>query len=595
MIFGLSNLQKTFAVIGIIAILAPSIFIFSSKKAEATVVTADYGTIAQVTETVSTLYEVWTTLKGAWDSINDVLNSIMSLEKKEFWYDTILYAIVKALLHELTNSIVEWIRSGFNGNPLFIQDFEQVLADAADQATGIMMKRFLSPEFYNAICAPFGLQLQLALRSSTSYTQRMQCTLNTVLGNIISAADLENALRTGTPQTIETRNWLVATDAQNNALGALTLTSNQLALEKIAGVETAKNESIMNQGFLGLKVCPDSNKYVDEVTGKLQCAKYVTTSPGKWVSDTLAEATGSDFKELQAADEIDEMIVAIISALLSYVLTTDTDKETDPWGDYGIAYSDYSSKVYNQPVACSPRLHDEVQTSVDNEGTYRDTLWNANTALNQALENYRGAKNCFFNAGFNEGDNYITEINAQINILNELIPGLQKDFSDAVDVINRLESLFNRWPTPFNCMAEIEAIMNEYYALKEFLHASLVEAENRLYEAQRAQSESERVYLLACNQPPPTISTTGIRANGFSNQITIPYKDAATITWCGAPAQPCQGVTSCTVSPTNWNGTSGTHTTGALTSTMTYTLNCPGTPPTMDSVTVNVELPSIGL
>ncbi len=82
--------------------------------------------------------------------------------------------------------------------------------------------------------------------------------------------------------------------------------------------------------------------------------------------------------------------------------------------------------------------------------------------------------------------------------------------------------------------------------------------------------------------------TADIKANGQDGPITIQSGTSATISWISSNA------TSCSVSPTGWSGTSGSQSTGGLTSSQTYTLNCtgPGGNAT-DSVTVNVQAGNI--
>ncbi|RJQ14561.1 hypothetical protein C4553_00605 [Candidatus Parcubacteria bacterium] len=78
--------------------------------------------------------------------------------------------------------------------------------------------------------------------------------------------------------------------------------------------------------------------------------------------------------------------------------------------------------------------------------------------------------------------------------------------------------------------------------------------------------------------------TADIDANGSDGPITIPYNSAATITWASSNA------TSCSVAPTGWTGTSGSQSTGNLTSGQTYTLTCTnGSVNVQDIVTVNVQ------
>ena len=70
--------------------------------------------------------------------------------------------------------------------------------------------------------------------------------------------------------------------------------------------------------------------------------------------------------------------------------------------------------------------------------------------------------------------------------------------------------------------------------------------------------------------PPPPLPTVDIKANGSNGPITIGYNSAATISWGSTNAS------SCSVNPGGWTGTSGSKSTGRLTSARTYTVSCSG-------------------
>jgi hypothetical protein len=282
--------KKILAAIGIMMMVFSVIFLFTPQKAQAVVPVMDIPTETATAATAG---------------------ATASLVNKDFVLDTIAYAIAKQVLHALSQSIVDWIRGGFEGNPLFITNFEDFMRDQADQATGVFMKEFLSPEIYNAICSPWRIQLEIALRRTYTYGERMACTLNTVIKN---AEDFSRQVHEGDWDT-----WITVTsNPQNNPFGALILSSDQLAAVIAAATGNARTESIFNAGFLGMKECV---QYVDNIwTGEATCVKYETVSPGKWVSDQLSTATGIDFQTLALADELDEIISALIEQLLTGIL-----------------------------------------------------------------------------------------------------------------------------------------------------------------------------------------------------------------------------------------------------------------------------------
>lgn len=96
--------------------------------------------------------------------------------------------------------------------------------------------------------------------------------------------------------------------------------------------------------------------------------------------------------------------------------------------------------------------------------------------------------------------------------------------------------------------------------------------------------------------PPQPLPAADIRANGVGGSINIASGSSAQITWCGSPASLCANAVSCSVSSSGgptWTGTSGTRSTGPLSTPTTYTLSCTNAAGTAtDTVTVNVSAPS---
>ncbi len=158
------NYQKTFAIIGIVAIMIPAFFLAMPRKANATVPVIDAAAIA-----VLEMMEV--ELAAIEVSTDIIATETTSLVTKEYTLDLIAYTVAGVALRAVTDSIVEWINNGFEGNPGFITDFDQYLQDALDQATGKFFKEFLSTEMQSLICSPFRAQLNLGLKTKNSFQQ----------------------------------------------------------------------------------------------------------------------------------------------------------------------------------------------------------------------------------------------------------------------------------------------------------------------------------------------------------------------------------------------------------------------------------------
>jgi hypothetical protein len=101
--------------------------------------------------------------------------------------------------------------------------------------------------------------------------------------------------------------------------------------------------------------------------------------------------------------------------------------------------------------------------------------------------------------------------------------------------------------------------------------------------AERESLSAEDRTNVVVNTPPPA-PTADIKANGSDGPITVEFNSSVDVNWTS------ENATSCSVSPTGWSGTSGSQSSGELTASVTYLLDCIGPGGgAEDSVTVNVN------
>ena len=85
----------------------------------------------------------------------------------------------KAVVRVMTNSLVNWINSGFKGTPSFVTNPTQFFTNVADIAAG----QFIKGSGLAFLCSPFKLQVKIAIAYSYAH-QGQECTLTGILGNI---------------------------------------------------------------------------------------------------------------------------------------------------------------------------------------------------------------------------------------------------------------------------------------------------------------------------------------------------------------------------------------------------------------------------
>jgi hypothetical protein len=132
-----SFIKKIISGMLIISLLLPSFLI--PKKVEAQLATTDAGNTIQNTITAA----------------NSVVTSAStySLQLKEFVLDGLLNVLVKQVIRQMTQSVVNWINSGFEGSPSFLQNPGAFFLDVADQVTGAFLAKYGGP--LTALCSSF--------------------------------------------------------------------------------------------------------------------------------------------------------------------------------------------------------------------------------------------------------------------------------------------------------------------------------------------------------------------------------------------------------------------------------------------------------
>ena len=173
------------------------------------------------------------------------------LQSAKCTWDGVAWQIARIALHSLTQSVVSWVNSGFNGSPAFLTNPEAFFLDTADQMTGAFLAG--TGPLQN-LCSPFSLdiRLSLALNQSQKLDQRYTCTLSKIIKNASSVSSFMSGSfsQGGWPAFLS-----VTTEPQNNAYGSyLSAHSNLLAA---IGIKqgTIRTDLLQGHGFMSWKDC----------------------------------------------------------------------------------------------------------------------------------------------------------------------------------------------------------------------------------------------------------------------------------------------------------------------------------------------------
>jgi hypothetical protein len=227
-----------------------------------------------------------------------------SLVKKEYIIDTIVHVAVRLAIQQLTQSIVRWINSGFQGKPGFVTDLKGFMLDIADKTAG----SFIYGSELGFLCQGIDLRIVLNISYQQARNGSMpQCTLTGIAGNVQGALQRFSTLS----------NFVqFALVPSNSFMGAYITAEGTLARRLAQSTQSQQKKLDWGKGFLSLQRCTQSTG-ADGATSE-QC-KDVT--PAEIVRSELVDWLGTSKTALAVADEISEATAAILGALLQQLVT----------------------------------------------------------------------------------------------------------------------------------------------------------------------------------------------------------------------------------------------------------------------------------
>ena len=311
---------------------------------------------------------------------------------KESWLDSLGWMMANVVIDQFGDAIVDWIRNGFEGSPMFLSDPEGFFRETANQASGAIISKF-NAEW---LCSPLG-KLKIDLNFLFPGTDRVKygCTFNDITGNfrdIAGRTDLDDwvdfNVDVGEDNIVKNfssdyRNggflmWLTTADWKNNDVGATLRVVDDAFIAASAKISLGAFQLDLGQGFFGVKKCLayDAQK---------NCVKEITTSPGQLVQDQLKLVAGKDLSRLEVADEINEIIGALATTMMGWLLTGGNEGE----GVMGYDINAYYSGTNRDHFGTLSRSQQINQTKFDLAAQIQD-IENNEKQFSNYLENYAG-------------------------------------------------------------------------------------------------------------------------------------------------------------------------------------------------------------
>ncbi|MFH1325913.1 MAG: hypothetical protein ABIH48_00395, partial [Candidatus Falkowbacteria bacterium] len=341
------------------------------------------------------------------------------------------------------------------------------------------------------LCSPFRLPILASLEFAYSRPSmaRFQCTLDVAAENWQKNWDDFQAdyLNGGVERFLS-----ISTNAQNNPYGAYLLALDEAESRRADVQEKGKLEVSWGSGFVSMKECQGGKSQgdfcidvcdnsvgnygdddddwslcheecmADNMSSSELCGmsggKEQTTTPGAVIQDRLTKALGMDLETLGLADEINEIISALINQLFS--------------SDRGLL-SHTKGSIYKEPdINFSGQTKKTTLTlmdkSISNEIDYRNEKQKSLDAYNQAISKVNELIDCYRSHGGMD-DVINNKLIPLINVLEVQKQGFEISVQYSNDLITQLTDLKNRIQNS-NDNDELTDLINEYNDLRPLLH-----------------------------------------------------------------------------------------------------------------------------
>lgn len=255
--------------------------------------------------------------------------ALLREDARTYALNQLAWLAAKVTLTSMVNSITDWVASGFEGRPAFVQDLQGHVTELLDDVAGqYIVDNILGGDSF--VCSPFRLDIAAALdfryrKAREGREVSYGCSFSSIAGNIEQF--LNGDFTQGGWQS-----WLSLTaEPAYTPYGSLLTADVNLQIRLINAAGEEREIIGWGRGFLSAKIC--------EVIGEEeQCA---ISNPGAMINEQLGRALGAGFDTLVEADEFNELVSALFGQLAERAITG-VNGILGLSGNTGYTYSDYA-------------------------------------------------------------------------------------------------------------------------------------------------------------------------------------------------------------------------------------------------------------
>jgi|GEM_PF-1839915 len=205
--------------------------------------------------------------------------------------NSIAYCLANKTIEGILQGTLEWVNTGFNGNPVFIDDPEKFFGDIADYEAGQLLNELSG----GLLCSHIDVKIRVNLANNynnqkyNTYNKR-KCTLSDIVDNVEGFAN-------GDFSQGGWDSWIEYTqNPYNNYYGAQVAVQQELET-RISNKQSATAWQQRNTDYLPI---------TDSVTGEI-------TTPGSMIESKVNERLNAPINRLTFASDFDQVMNSMIN------------------------------------------------------------------------------------------------------------------------------------------------------------------------------------------------------------------------------------------------------------------------------------------
>jgi hypothetical protein len=303
-------------------------------------------------------------VSGGEQAVTDAkaLEQLKKQQQRENCLNGVAYAVAKNLLQQVASKTMNWINTGLDGNPFYVRDIDSYLNNIKNEKVSAFLNQIPNDDPVFGYAVKSVITQQVTGRSDGLLTKVMNTPQAQAYQNF------QNDFTQG--------GWSAFLNMNNNALGAYFKATDRLSNDINTAEQNTKDEIAAGNGFLNMKKCveyekpatpptptPTSCSYIfpsnyascctapgastvnarqcNAYTGGYQgpvpagttsttsvvttiprCIRYETVTPGSVIAAQAAIVTTTSVRQLEQADQINEVLGAFFDQQLNRLFST---------------------------------------------------------------------------------------------------------------------------------------------------------------------------------------------------------------------------------------------------------------------------------